>query len=308
MEAIDPAMLEAMHWIARMRAKSVTLADKANLDAWREAAPEHDQAYEMVMAFEKAAALMPAPPAVISFCRPSRPSRRMFLAGAGALAASVAGFMVVRPPLGLWPSLAELMSDHRTEPGEQYAFAPSSGIHVLLNTKTSVSLEGNGVRLIDGEAFIQVADRDTPYRVQTSAGNVQTKDAKFNVRNINGQMAVACISGQISCTSSGQVVPAQAGDQVISVGNGLERTKVDVAAAVAWREGMLVFHGTPLSTVIAEINRYRPGRIVLANSAIGDRPVIGIFHTAHIENTVNQIRQLLAVPMTKLPGGVVLIG
>jgi hypothetical protein len=29
---------------------------------------------------------------------------------------------------------------------------------------------------------------------------------------------------------------------------------------------------------------------------------------AHIENTVNQIRQLLAVSMMRLPGGVVLIG
>ena len=37
----------------------------------------------------------------------------------GAVAAAAAGYMIVRPPFGLWPPLQELAADYRTKKGEQ---------------------------------------------------------------------------------------------------------------------------------------------------------------------------------------------
>ena len=39
---------------------------------------------------------------------------------------------------------------------------------------------------------------------------------------------------------------------------------VDTVVVTAWRDGVLVFRNTPLVRVIEEVNRYRPGRIILA--------------------------------------------
>lgn len=47
----------------------------------------------------------------------------------------------------------------------------------------------------------------------------------------------------------------------------------DVAEVMAWRERMLVFNDVPLATVIDEINRYRPGMLLLLDKALGRRRV-----------------------------------
>src|SRR3546814_8803305 len=92
--------------------------------------------------------------------------RRAVLAGGSVLGAVIAAFGIVRPPLSLWPSLAELMADHRTGPGERSAFAPVAGVDVEMNSRTSVSLidGGRGITLIGGETFVSVA---TPDRTST---------------------------------------------------------------------------------------------------------------------------------------------
>src|SRR5262249_21940385 len=44
------------------------------------------------------------------YCRITA-SRRAFLGGAAAATAAATGYMIVEPPLGLWPSFAELRAD-----------------------------------------------------------------------------------------------------------------------------------------------------------------------------------------------------
>jgi transmembrane sensor len=309
-ETIDPPTLEAMAWLARMQEQPASSADSTGLARWRAQSPEHGQAYEMVLAFRDAARNMPEPAKIVPFRRQETVSRRALLGGGAAIAASLAGFMAVLPPLGLWPSLAELMSDHRTAVGERFVFAPIAGVQFEMNTRTSVAVEDNGksVRIIDGEAFVHVASRVSDFTVKTAAGSVRTRGAQFNIRDFNGRFSVVCAAGQLECAANARQARLTSGDQVTSTDTGLHRTRADLTTATAWRKGLLIFHGAPLSTVIAEINRYRSGRIILADESIGHRPVIGIFHTANIENTVNQIQQLLAVSATRLPGGVVLLG
>ena len=51
---------------------------------------------------------------------------------------------------------------------------------------------------------------------------------------------------------------------------GLARVQtVDTQAVVAWREQVLVFNNATLATVVDEINRYRPGMLVLLNRELG---------------------------------------
>ena len=63
-------------------------------------------------------------------------------------------------------------------------------------------------------------------------------------------------------------------------------TPVDAATISAWRRGLLIFRNQPLSQVIAEVNRYRPGRIVLTDTALSQRPVYAVFHIDRINGVI----------------------
>src|ERR1700743_1899653 len=92
-ETVDPVMLEAMAWFAG------THGDGTRVAQWRAKSPEHDQAYEMVEVFQKAARNMPKPAEIVPFRKQETVSRRALLGGGGGIAASLAGFIVARAQL-----------------------------------------------------------------------------------------------------------------------------------------------------------------------------------------------------------------
>ena len=63
-----------------------------------------------------------------------------------------------------------------------------------------------------------------------------------------------------------------------------------------------------LTEAIAEINRYRPGRIILTNAALGARIFNARFRIENIDGVVGQIQQVFGASATSLPGGIVLLG
>ncbi|MRB43370.1 iron dicitrate transport regulator FecR, partial [Bacillus thuringiensis] len=77
---------------------------------------------------------------------------------------------------------------------------------------------------------------------------------------------------------------------------------------MAWRERMLVFNDVPLATVIDEINRYRPGMLLLLDKALGRRRVQARFSLDQLADVATLIRDAYGIEVTRLPGGVVLLG
>jgi transmembrane sensor len=84
--------------------------------------------------------------------------------------------------------------------------------------------------------------------------------------------------------------------------------RIDPAVVAAWRNGMLIFRNRPLREIIAEVNRYRHGRIVIANEGLGRRPVDAVFYLDQMNDVVTQVQQLSGARAVRLPGGVVLLG
>jgi len=77
--------------------------------------------------------------------------------------------------------------------------------------------------------------------------------------------------------------------------------------AAAWRKGMLVFRQDRLAGVIAEINRYRAGRVVLLADALSDSAVSGRFSIKELDAALLQIQHSFALTARVLPGGVVIL-
>lgn len=313
---IEPLQSEAIDWVVRLGLRPPSAEDERALAHWRAQSPDHEAAWRGASSFADELRALPLPgvprgaPTALPLRR--RVDRRAVLwAGGGAIAASVAWMMVVDPPAGLWPSWAELTAQHRTGPGQTTAFTPSTGVDVELNTRTSVSLAdgGGGINLINGETLVTVQNQPKAFVVHAADGLVASEDGVFSVRHSDADLCLTCVSGEVVGRRGGQTVRLAAGEQaVISPSGAARQARVDPALALAWRRGLLIFHGTPLTTAIAEINRYYPGRLILADQAVAGQPISGVFHIHQIETAVVQIQQLAGVGATRLPGGVVLLG
>lgn len=322
---LDPVRREAVAWVQRLASGRATAADAAALRQWRARSAAHEAAFAEARRIwadiapagrglrGRGAAAAPAiPPA-----RASRgPGRRAFLTGglAGA-AAAAAGLAVVNPPLGLWPSLAEMSADFSTGTGEQREVSVADGVAVRLNTQTSIAVqpapEEDRIELIAGEASF-AARRERALVVLAAGGRTVASAARFDVRHVRDgtgmAVCVTCLEGGVGIEHRGRTAALGPGQQLRYGEAGLGRmVAIDPDIASAWQRGIVVFRSTPLAQVVEEINRYRPGRIILVNAELGRQPVSGRFRTDRMDDILLRLEQAFGATLRNLPGGIVLM-
>lgn len=312
---------EAIAWLLRVTDDGATAADQAALRDWQAADPEHARA------FAKASKLWHAMPSAVAtalktgdLSLPAPEGRDIGVVGRRGLmigfasAAAAAGYAVVNPPLGLWPSLFEFTADYRTATGEQRTIAISNAVSVEMNTRTSIALRtaedaAHRFELIAGEAVVDAAAAGARPVQVIAAGGLATAAAKFDVRCDAGSTAVTCLGGVVHVQYRDRAVMLQERQQVSYGGGEMTAvTSVDPAVITAWQDGYLMFRKEPLASVIAEVNRYRPGRIVLLDSKLGEGLVTARFKLARLDDVIVQIREVFGATVRILPGGLVLVG
>lgn len=286
---------EARDWLVLLTSGQATVADAKALRQWCAQSPEHAQAFEQAKRLWQQLT-----PALIEAQPPRHFGRRAFLGG--ALAASAALVMVhISVPGGF----AGLSADYHTAVGEQRRVDLREGISLELNTQTRISRREQGIELLEGEVEVQVAQ---PLTVQAGAGWLSASQARFNVRNTDHSVCVTCIEGWLAVEVQGRSVRLDSGRQLTYDAAGLGPVvTVDTEAVIAWREQVLVFNNATLDTVIDEINRYRPGMLVLLNRELGKRRVQARFSLEQLPGVALLIRDAYGAKCTELPGGVVLL-
>ncbi|MDZ5633839.1 FecR family protein [Janthinobacterium sp. GMG1] len=302
---------QAAAWWARLRADDFTQADADALRAWCARSPDHARAWRELQQVWQAldpaltrAAAAPQGANVLAF--PARPGRRAFLGG--ALAAGVA-VLALRPPLGAWPSLQEFAADYRTGTGEQRQVVLSQQMTMQMNTQTRINVRApESIELLGGEAEILASGARQPVSVLAGAGRLLAQSARFNVRYTDDAVCVTCLAGAVDVVWQQRRQTLDAGQQLVYDERGVQAaTAAPVEEASAWRTGALSFVGKPLADVVDEINRYRPGRVVLRNAELGRRLVRMRFSIGQTDGALAMIRDLYGAQMTSLPGGIVLL-
>lgn len=319
----DPLLDEALDWVVRLKSGEATGADLDALHSWRGRSPAHEEAFRSAARLWRRTAAAArelederAETGTTIAARP--PTRRIFTTRrailSGALAASAAGYVAVRPPLGLWPSLGELSADYRTRKGERRKIALAPEVSIELNTQTSVAVRPAQVELqielVAGEAAVAVAlPTEKSFVVLAAGGRIAASAATFDARCIDGGVSVTCLDGALDIHRGRSVVRLRKGEQVSYSSAGLEQAiAVDPEQVAAWQAGVLIFRDTPLAEVVDEVNRYRPGKIIVINADLKRRVVDGVFRIDRLENLVAQVQYLFGAKATSLPGGVVLLG
>ena len=81
----------------------------------------------------------------------------------------------------------------------------------------------------------------------------------------------------------------------------------DVARAIAWREGKFTVSGQPLSQVLSELERYRRGRILLMDAALGGRRFSGTLDLRDTDAALDVLAAAMGLRLTRLTPLLVLV-
>jgi transmembrane sensor len=320
----DELRREAQAWLRRLTSGEVTEQDARAFRRWQASGPLHQAALSeakhcwdaLEPAFERIASKERAQNAALDEARrPAFLRRRRFVGGAFGAAAAV-GLAVAFPPFELWPTVGELRADYRTGTGEQRQIALTERVSVNLNTLTAISRQNMGgqtagIELVSGEAAVDISAplrNADGFRVTAGVGRSISAGGRFNVRHIDTTTCVTCIEGALRVEHPSGMRGLVAGQQVTYDANALgDVAHADLDTVSAWRSGILVFDLTPLAQVIDEINRYRPGRVVLLNKSLDARQVSGRFPVRSLDVVLSQIQHTYALNARKLPGGLLLL-
>jgi transmembrane sensor len=309
---------DARRLFAELVSGDATPADFEAAARWRRQSPAHEAAFtEATRLWQD---IGPATRALIMeqgplVWPPRQTSRRAILGGAvGAFAAATAVYAAVDPPLGLWPSFEELRADYRTATGEQRVLTLADDVSVQMNTQTSIAVAAantntDQLTLIAGEASFAMPSKSAKsLAVVAEAGRTTAAQARFDISNIGDSVCVTCFDGEIRVEQGAQVATVGASRQLRYDRYGLgETVTINPTEASAWQNGILIFRDAPLSYVVTEINRYRQGRVILLNAALGRKDVNGRFKIQRIDEVLAWIEEVLGAKSRSLPGGIVLL-
>lgn len=301
---------EAENWFFRLRAEDVSAEDRAGFAQWLAAGAAHAQAWAETQILFGATArpaaevhrrlrrgnLLPSPPQRL------RPRTWM----TACLGGMVLVLMVAMHGRHL---LDDAFADASTAVGERRAIALDDGSTIEMNTDSALDINLDGpqrrIRLRRGEAFFQVVhDPRRPFIVETDQGAVAVMGTRFSVGMHGGHTTVAVEDGIVEVSArkapawperlvKDQQVRFDAG--AVSPPQALDRT-----AAFAWRHGQVVFRQQSLSALVAELNRYWPGRVVILNQALAQRRVSGVFEVDRRESSLTALAALLGAQVTQI--------
>lgn len=321
--SLDQIERHALAWMRQVASGKMTHADGAALKRWCSADPSHALAFsdarrrwaQLGEAGELVAARNPSAMRVPAEFKETAPNwtRRAFLSTALGATAAAATAVVVHPPLGLWPSMNELNADYRTAIGEQRQLVLADNVNIELNTRTSIAVATtkggiSGIELIAGEAAIDMRNSQGAFVVTAGAGKTSTQQAVFEVRRDGGNVCVTCMQGRVLVKHATGSMTLMARQQIAYDD---QKTgpivSIDPVNTSAWREGSLRFNETPLSVVIEEINRYRPGRVILLDKKMAGKVVTGRFRIDALDKAIAQIQRSLDLNVRTLPGSMILL-
>lgn len=321
------AEAEAYAWVKKFASGTASEADLRALERWSAKSPEHREAFARISRtwqglgpvgekfprrdfFFQPRAAAPS----LAADRAARLRRRAIFGGAVGVAAAAALAAIADPPLGLWPSWAELHADYRTATGQQRQVTLPSGVSIAMNTRTYIALQPkqdgvSRIELIAGEAMIASGADSNRFIVTAAAGRIFAAAANFNVWRYDTSVCVTCLNGAVSVQHGQAAIPLNAGQQIFYSDNEISKAKnVDPEIVTSWLNGIVIFRAAPVAEVIEAVNRYRPGKIILTNEALGRRRINARLRIQDIGEVVSQIQAVFGAHVTNLPGGIVLLG
>jgi transmembrane sensor len=323
---LDEIEEAAAAWDARLRSERTTAAEREAYRVWRLADPAHEAAYERLAGALGALRELSDRPELRALRDESRAgvrrvAQRRWL-WAGGVAASVAALIVgaaavVDRGSPLYQKGVEIAQSaqgaktYRTALNERSTVTLADGSTVTLDSETrllaSFAPTHRDITLLEGRALFRVAkDPTRPFVVRAGDRTVTALGTVFDVRLDDGKVKVTLVEGKVSVRRlrGGFSAPAAGDLQVMAPHQQLQEMAdarpplirtVDVDKALSWTEGRVFFEDEPLAAAVQEMNRYAKAQIVIADPALGDLRINGMFRAGNQTGFVGALQTTLPV-------------
>jgi transmembrane sensor len=210
------------------------------------------------------------------------------------------------------------LSDYHTNTGEVREIKLDDGSQLLLNTNTAVSVEYQTtlrqIILHHGQVRFTVAnDSQRPFEVKSGELLVRALGTVFEVFNrqsggtsVTVQEHAVAVRLVTESQASGEGQPTtirvQEGQQLRYSGNGVFHPleSVELAQTSAWQQHKISINDRPLGELIAELDRYRVGRIFLSDAKLKNLRVVGVFSLTDPDAVLKKVCQVLALEEIRL--------
>ena len=304
----------AAGWVAKLDAGNMTAHDLKELKTWIEQSPMHVEELEYmadiwdkldVLAEYREIIIAPRKSLFARFWVPASIAASLAILSFGLL--FVTGDFQSRPEI-------QTVQIHETEIGEQKALRLSDGSNIRMNTASRLRVEYEEavrtVYLYQGEAFFDVqADSQRPFVVETPKGTITAIGTAFSVRlgkpviqvtvsegvvKLSGRMGDETRTSRISSPREQEPAMLTAGqsasfDKDLSSIETLEPRKI--IQRLAWRDGMLIFEGDTLESVIKEVSRYTPIEIHISDPDLKQVRIGGYFRIGEIDSLLKALKK-----------------
>lgn len=297
----------ARHWVIRTASGSMDQSERERLARWLAADPRHRQAFEREQQFWRDLTVLEADlrPAVTVTPLPARRRRRFLPLAAAASVALVMVVLAFRP-----------QGDFHTATGEIRTVALEDGSRLILDTDSAVDVhygaERRRIELRHGRAWVEVTpNKQRPFQVWAQGGVAQAVGTAYQVEDRGGSAVVTVTHGVVSVRSpehvgghdgSRQEVTVRAG-QAVAYDRGQPPSGVvdaDITAALLWTRGRLELDDLPLDDVLAAIQRYHPGKVLLLDAAAGRRRISAMLSVAELDKGLDALAESQGLTLRRL--------
>ena len=296
LDQLDPVAREATCWFVALHEDPADTSQRLAFDAWRASDPANAAAYDRLQRLWGASGHLP------SLAQPEAgQDRRALLRGAGGLA--IAGLALAgtgRILLGPHP-----LADYTTGVGERRTVALGDGSSVKLSTSSAISVlftaRERRIRLHDGEAWFRVArDPARAFVVESVGGTTTALGTAFAVARDSDGALVTVTEHSVRVSASGRAMDVREGQSCRYDAHGPAIPNASDAAALAWRQGRLVFISRPLGEVVAELDRWRAGQTWIMDSDLAAKPVTLMIDTREADQALIRMGSSLPMRITQL--------
>ncbi|MGH8477048.1 MAG: FecR family protein [Methylococcales bacterium] len=302
-EPQDDLQRQALSWVVRLNSGEATQGDRQAFTLWIEQNTEHRQAFFAARRLWRDIGYVDLTQAATASQADSDKRSRTGASTSrarSAYALAALGLLTVCL-LASYPLVPYFIADYVTSVGEVKTLHLSDGSTVYLNTDSMIaenfSENKRNLELLAGEAEFAVAhDMKRPFVVTAGTGRTRALGTRFIVRYANDTVRVSVLENTVEITSETQApVTLNSGYRLEYGRQGLLNVSKapSNSEANAWRYGKLKFNARPLKEVVAEIDRYVAGKIVLANDRFAAHQVSGVFEIENLDRAIPVIAKSL---------------
>jgi transmembrane sensor len=181
--------------------------------------------------------------------------------------------------------------------------------------------EARQIDLLSGQAFFDVAkDPGRPFRVTAGDQTVVAVGTAFNVEYVDSAIVVTLVEGEVVVTEGPAVTPALVTDDGADPAAPVNSVKLvagqqlvaprDAEAEItaspnldkstSWRRGRIIFEEDTLEAAVERVNRYSRIRVVIADPALRDLRIGGVFNAGDTEAFLDAVEAAFPVEARRM--------